>query len=95
MHGELRGGQLEDQPPAASVHMRLPEDVSEESAVRLGITTEQDDMAAIDHVMRLRGGITCVMEASTVRRLHAARRPRTRGLPPNYSGVVGAIEAAR
>ena len=65
VHGEFCGGQLEDQPPAPSVHIRLPEDVSEESAVRFRITAEQDHMAAIDHVMRLRGGLTCVMEAST------------------------------
>ena len=65
MHGELCGGQLEDQPPAASVHVRLPEDVSEEGAVRFRITAEQDHMAAIDHVMRLRGRTTGVMEAST------------------------------
>ena len=55
MHGQFRGGQLEDQPPAAGVHMPLPQDVSEEGAVRFRITAEQDDMAAIDHVMRLRG----------------------------------------
>ena len=55
MHGQFRGGQLEDQPPAAGVHVRLIQDVGEEGAVRFRITAEQDDMAAIDHVMRLRG----------------------------------------
>jgi hypothetical protein len=35
--------------------MRLPEDVGEEGAVRFRISAEQDDMAAVDHVMRLRG----------------------------------------
>ena len=57
MHGQLRGGQLEDQPSAAGVHMWLPQDVSEEGAVRFRIATEQDDMAAIDHVRRLLGGV--------------------------------------
>ena len=55
--GQLRGGQLEDQPPAAGVHMWLLQDVSEEGAVRFRIATEHDDMAAIDHVRRLRGGM--------------------------------------
>lgn len=58
MHGQLRRGQLEDQPPAAGVHMWLLQDVSEEGAVRFRIATEQDDMAAIDHLRRLLGGMT-------------------------------------
>ena len=54
MHGQFRWRQSEDQPPAAGVHMRLPQDVSEEGPVRFRITAEQDDMAAEDHVSRLR-----------------------------------------
>ena len=57
MHGQLRWGQLEDQPPTAGVHMRLLQDISEEGAVRFRVTAEHDDMAAVDHVLRLRGAM--------------------------------------
>jgi hypothetical protein len=53
VHGQVRGRELEDQPPAASVDVRLAKDVCEEGPIRFRITTEQDDMAAVDHTRRL------------------------------------------
>src|SRR6478609_2721268 len=55
VHGQLRGRELEDQPASAGVDMRLPEDLGEEGAIRFRISAEQDDMAAVDHIRRLRG----------------------------------------
>src|SRR6476620_1179099 len=54
VHRHLRRGQLEDQPPAAGVHVRLSQDVGEEGPVRLGFTAEQHDMASVDHATTVR-----------------------------------------
>lgn len=52
--GDLRRWQLEDQPTASGVDVRLSEDVGEERTVRLGIPTEHDDMTAVDHTSETR-----------------------------------------
>ena len=57
MHGQFGRRDLEDQPPATSVDMWLPEDVCEEGAIRFRFFAEQDDMTAADHMRRLRGGV--------------------------------------
>ena len=53
VHGDFRGGQLEDQPAAAGIHRFHAEDVAEEGAVLVGILAVDDGMRPGDHCSRL------------------------------------------
>ncbi len=45
MHRHLAGRQLEDEPAAAGVDVRILEHVSEERPVRVGVAAVDDDMS--------------------------------------------------
>ena len=79
VHGQFRRRDLEDQPPATSVDMRLPEDVCEEGTIRFRISAEQDDVTAVDHMRRLRGEKMRVLEP-------APRRPCRRQMTAFIGG---------
>ncbi len=53
MHGQLRGREAEDEPTAASIDMLEAEHVAQERPIGVGITTEQDDVRAVDHSHRM------------------------------------------
>ncbi|WP_449560230.1 hypothetical protein [Mycolicibacterium mageritense] len=49
MHGHLAGRQLEDQPAAAGVDVRIVQHVAEERPIGVGVGAVDDDMGTGDH----------------------------------------------
>ena len=54
MHGHLGRRQLEDQPAASGVDVRVLEHVAEERAVRVGVAAVNNHMSAGDHRLTIR-----------------------------------------
>ena len=78
VHGQLRGWEVEDQPPTAGVHVGLLENVREKGTVSFRIAAEHDDVASVDHTRTLRAGAsTC--RGTRVRVIQGQPRQR-RGL---------------
>jgi MFS family permease len=49
VHGHLGRWELQDQPAAARIHVREPEDVLQERPVGVGVAAVEDDVRATDH----------------------------------------------
>lgn len=49
MKRDLRWRQLEDQPIATSVDVRVPKDLAEERLISRSVVTVDDEMHAVDH----------------------------------------------
>jgi hypothetical protein len=87
VHGQFCRRDLEDQPSSTSVDMRLPENVCEEGAICFRISAEQDDMTAVDHMRRLRGGVTHLCRLAIVAdRLNSIRQVR---IPYRHKATPG------